>query len=706
MLSFLNPSVLIGLFAALIPLIIHILNRRKTKETNFSTIHFLKQMARKEMRRLKIRQILLLILRTLIIILLILVFSRPTIRTEASLLTNRSVSEVVILIDNSLSLNRLELTGSLLTKLHQKWLNLETLFKTGDRISVILAVKPLNILAEREPYSRSFWEKIAKKIEPGFLSGNLSEAIITALGILQKSESYNKEIYIISDFQKNGINLKSLQSLDKSWIKNVRIFLLPVFGQNSENISVDSAYVVNRLVEKNLPIRINAFVQNHHHDKHLNTLISLILNGKRVGQKNINLASQEETNISFETTLQTSGFISGYVECENDALLEDNRFYFNFYVPEKINILHIKPRNITNSFIPLILQPAIEKGIFTYQEIDLGDWYSIDFSKYQTIIIENADLISTSLLNRILQYCRNGNGLILLPGQKLSLPSFNKLLKSLNLGQIIALKGEIGITKQKISLDEIYPDHPIFEGLFEKPGKLIPVNFFAYYQLKTSAQSEVILKLKNGDPILINAPRTLENIFLFLAPLDLKWNDLATSGLVVPLFYRMIYYTATRNITDRVQIKVGEIYKEEWHQLGPPYSFSFLRPDGIEEKITPVFKGSNILLQIKGNNLPGNYEILKNGKKIAVYSVNHDQKESSEEFLSEDDFGNIFKNTIWISPDAKIDNQVKMSRFGKEIWPYLLILALILLLIEMVLAFTGSRKESLQLKHEIAKLEE
>ncbi|HFE64128.1 MAG TPA: hypothetical protein ENK14_06905, partial [Caldithrix sp.] len=71
MLNFLNPTVLFALTAGLIPLIIHLLNRRKIKQVEFSTIHFLKQMARKEMRRLRIRQILLLIIRTLIILLLV-----------------------------------------------------------------------------------------------------------------------------------------------------------------------------------------------------------------------------------------------------------------------------------------------------------------------------------------------------------------------------------------------------------------------------------------------------------------------------------------------------------------------------------------------------------------------------------------------------------------------------------------------------------
>ncbi|MCK4892525.1 MAG: BatA domain-containing protein, partial [Calditrichia bacterium] len=47
MFQFLNPSILFALSASLIPLIIHLLNKRKFKEVEFSTIHFLKEMVRK-----------------------------------------------------------------------------------------------------------------------------------------------------------------------------------------------------------------------------------------------------------------------------------------------------------------------------------------------------------------------------------------------------------------------------------------------------------------------------------------------------------------------------------------------------------------------------------------------------------------------------------------------------------------------------------
>ena len=58
---FLNPLVLLGLAAAAIPLILHLLNLRKLRTIEFSTLTFLKELQQTKIRRLKLRQLLLLL---------------------------------------------------------------------------------------------------------------------------------------------------------------------------------------------------------------------------------------------------------------------------------------------------------------------------------------------------------------------------------------------------------------------------------------------------------------------------------------------------------------------------------------------------------------------------------------------------------------------------------------------------------------------
>jgi hypothetical protein len=79
-LTFLNPFVLFGLAAAAIPILLHVFNLRKLQTIEFSTLSFLKELQKTKIRRLKLRQLLLLFLRTLLVILIVLAFSRPTMK--------------------------------------------------------------------------------------------------------------------------------------------------------------------------------------------------------------------------------------------------------------------------------------------------------------------------------------------------------------------------------------------------------------------------------------------------------------------------------------------------------------------------------------------------------------------------------------------------------------------------------------------------
>ena len=72
--TFLNPFVLFGLAAAAVPVLLHLLNLRKLRTVEFSSVRFLKELQKTSMRRLRFRQILLLILRTLLIIAVVMAF--------------------------------------------------------------------------------------------------------------------------------------------------------------------------------------------------------------------------------------------------------------------------------------------------------------------------------------------------------------------------------------------------------------------------------------------------------------------------------------------------------------------------------------------------------------------------------------------------------------------------------------------------------
>src|SRR5256712_11910639 len=82
--TFLHPLALVGLAAAAIPALLHLLERRVPPEAEFPPLRYLSEAERQSARRLKLRHLLLLILRTAVIVLIVLAAARPPFPTQAS----------------------------------------------------------------------------------------------------------------------------------------------------------------------------------------------------------------------------------------------------------------------------------------------------------------------------------------------------------------------------------------------------------------------------------------------------------------------------------------------------------------------------------------------------------------------------------------------------------------------------------------------
>lgn len=701
MLNFLNPSVLFALAAAAIPLLIHLLNRRKSKTIHFSTIHFLKKLEKKQMRNLRIRQLLLLILRTLIILLLVLAFARPTLRSGAgNLLAERTPIEAFIILDNSLSLNEVQMGGSLLRELRDVFNGLESVFQNGDRLTIVNGTFPVQKLIKSENYQANIWERVNQKLQPNYLKTNLSKALLMAVDELKQSPFSAREIYVVSDFQKSGMDLTRLESVAREIsVNNIKLYAIPIAHKNFENISVDSVEIVNRLIEKNQPLRLKAFLSNHHPQKFLNTMASVLLNGNRVAQQNVDVKPGKISEVDFQLTLTENGFVEGIIEIESDAILEDNKRYFNFYVPQKIKILHFVPDADFISYLPLIIRPAQNRGIFQPHSEILLNWTNFNFKDYDILILEGLREIPSNLIKRLETFVEQGGGLMLIPGENIVIPSYGRIYKDFGLGSIQELRGSIVSREQFLTLDKFQWNHAIFEGLFSKQRKkLNPIEVYSAYRVRPLNPQSVIIGLSDGSPFLQLTSLGKGTCVSFSAALKPNWNQLPIKGFVVPLLYRLIYYSGTRKIIDRQMIRCGETYQQMFSNLEAPFNFQLRAAGEDEKKLTPRFKGPGVFLQAKELLIPGNYRIMQNGNPLVLFSVNPWKQESEMNFYSEGEITERFPHTVFLSDYEQIAANILKSRFGKELWLHFLTLAFILLFVEMLVARTGSKKEFSQLK--------
>lgn len=100
--TFLHPLALIGLAAAAIPALLHLRQRRTPPLLDFPAVRYLAEAERRSARRLRLRHLLLLLLRTALIVALVLAAARPLVPGWGAG-TGHAPTALAIVLDNSLS---------------------------------------------------------------------------------------------------------------------------------------------------------------------------------------------------------------------------------------------------------------------------------------------------------------------------------------------------------------------------------------------------------------------------------------------------------------------------------------------------------------------------------------------------------------------------------------------------------------------------
>lgn len=99
MIEFLHPWALAGLAGAAIPVLLHLLARREPPTVAFPAVRYLIATTQEHLRRLKLQNLLLLAVRTLLVVVLVLAAAGPTM--AGSGLPSHAPSALVLVVDNS-----------------------------------------------------------------------------------------------------------------------------------------------------------------------------------------------------------------------------------------------------------------------------------------------------------------------------------------------------------------------------------------------------------------------------------------------------------------------------------------------------------------------------------------------------------------------------------------------------------------------------
>ncbi|RMD50104.1 MAG: VWA domain-containing protein, partial [Ignavibacteria bacterium] len=329
--TFLNPAILLGLLAASVPIIIHLFNRRKLEIVEFSTLKFLKELQKTKIKRIKLKQIILLILRVLIIVFLVFAFARPAIKSiNSSYGSSSSKSTGVLILDDSPSMAIIEGRGSKFSKAKHLMKSIMNFYQDGDDIIIYYASEPdRNYKFNTPEQAINFFSKKSVSEKPA----NLLECLKKASDILKRSSNINKEIFLLSDLQKD--NLNSVDSISAYFnSEGINFYITDFENSQKVNYSLNSISINNRIFELNKEISINVAAKGNTGDR----VLSLFINKSRAAQKRIEFENGNRISEDFTVTLKETGLLQIHASLEEDDFDYDNSFYEAISIPEIINV--------------------------------------------------------------------------------------------------------------------------------------------------------------------------------------------------------------------------------------------------------------------------------------------------------------------------------------------------------------------------------
>ncbi len=684
---FLNPTILFGLLAASIPIILHFLNLRKIKKVEFSSLTFLKELQKTKIKKIKFKQWLLLLLRILIILFLVSSFSRPTLES-ISISATGSVAKTtaVFILDDSFSMSIVDENGSYFNQAKQIITNLVSDFSDGDEVILLLASNHDNsILLENNNLN----ENQIRKIKISYITRPLAESIAAASILINNSTNFNKEVYILSDFQESTIlDKKTEEDNHKSvFDESTKLYLFRFGGKGVKNLAVNDLVSNNQIFELKKEIGFKASVTNFSQNQISDELLSIFLNGEINAHQNFSVQAGATKLLTFKTILKEKGVIQLVAELEDDEIEQDNNYFNIINVPAEINILIISDNNTDSKYIKLALNTSSE-GVFKINEIRGNRVNSSALNKYDCVLIVGLkNNIETNVLN---QFVKDGGQIIIMPGYNSNGEILNPILRSFNI-PTFGSKINVSDVQQFNSFEEINYNHPIFQDLFKSDTKrqIESPQILSYLKIIPSGMGESIITLIDGSSFLSEYKYDDGRVFLLNVAPVLSWSNFPLKSIFAPIVNRSVNYLAS-NRSSAKRYQAGENIEIDISRFKLPM-IKVIRPDKSEEFINLDIDVKSHFWKYNNSDLIGIYKFYSEDEFIEAAAVNVNLEESNLKQISSDNFESLLFNNGFAGVILKMNNsnykdEISQARYGSELWQLFLIIALILALIEMYVA--------------------
>lgn len=680
--QFLNPLALVGLVAALIPLAIHLLHRGVSRPQPFSNLEFLRRLHHSRMRRLQLRQWLILLVRTLIVGLIALALARPAHQAGAGWGGGAAPVAAAVLLDRSYSTAFRQPSGLIFEQLRAQAAALLEVFAERDEVAVIpFAGQPLPLA---EAGDRARLAQQLGELLPTQEATELEQALQAAAAHCAARPELAAEVFLLTDLARHNWD----QVEDKrQWLPGARIYIADPGIAERANLHVDEVRLAGWLAAPGKRLATQVRLVNTAAQPAPQTGVDLYLDGERVRHQEVELAPGAQLLLDFAMTPGRAGLIGGYVEAQDDALLLDNRRYFTLCLPESIQVLILGHQPEDTYYPRRALSASSQADPVLSLRVGLLPELGPELLQgAQVALLCNVQRLSPEQIDLLQEFAVQGGKLILFPAPQADLNFYNRyLLPGLLPVQFKGVLGRPGDERAFQSFSGELPHHPLFADLLTAIPEDQP-RFHAFFEL-AAARREPLIRFADGQPALVEGWREEGRVILAAFPLDLEWSDLPLKGLFVPLLHRLVRHLSLPPDHDRAYV-VGQTVRR--HLGGVPVESRIQAedPSGRRQWISAEQTDGRYYWKIPQVEEAGLWRLWREGELVDLFAVNPDPREADLTPVPRARLLSLFgpERTRFIRPQDELRSLVLGSRYGRELWRECLALALVLLLLELWLA--------------------
>ncbi|MDR8393101.1 BatA domain-containing protein [Aliifodinibius sp. S!AR15-10] len=700
--NFLNPFFLLGALAVAVPVVIHLINLRRPQKVSFSTLAFFEELQKSTIRKIRIKQYILLALRVLAVLMLALALARPLLTPTlgGAAADSNQPKLAVLLVDNSPSMSRIGADGPFFDQARQVAQRIVESSKSSDRfivtgtnsseqgLQMVNAARALDLLEE---------------VEIANTGNHINQTIQMVANQLKNSSMQNGVIYLLTDGQKSQLdNLRELEEIGLEGTRQLGLQVITLGSSSQPNIAVSDVQLQSRMLSQGNPVALQVEIQNYGDAGAANQFVSLEVEGNMVGQYEVNLEPGETRQLGFEIVPQKVGDISGKIVIEGDEISFDNERFFVINIPQTRTVLLVNEIEEEGSEFVSYLQPALEAARLSNTQIEFNQQESgeVDQSNWMqndVIILDGLREVPEYWYEDLQRYVQNGKGLLFFPSEQGNIENYNSFLGLFNAGRLAGIRGEYASFKPVARIADLQEGHPILDGIFEKEEDEdirvdLPELFF-YYQFEqaSSTGSYTILSSTTDEEILVEQRFGDGRMLVSTLGTDPGWSNFPVNALFAPIYYRSVLYASSSEQGGLNNYQLGSEFV--WNGRVETQSIE-LSLDSVTYKpeVQNIPNGTSV--RYSGREWEPGILHIEAGDQRRLVAVNQDISESDFQSFTQEELENFSDIPVTITnvlnknelSQENLVTELQSASMGREIWSWFIWIALALLIAETLIS--------------------